>query len=204
VLGRPVWLSRDPIGERGPDGPNLYAYVRNNPINYYDEDGQFANVAIGAATSVASGWLIAKLTGDCYGASDALKDAAAGAVGAGLVSKLNKLYRIAKLRNIAKARGLSNAGQKGYVETWKNGSNQFERLNIKFEAGKSPNLQAGSKVPRFDYRVDAGKYWNPFTGETGPAGALSHVPLEPFIPGVSAAVGAAAGAAMSGSPCDCK
>lgn len=31
-LGR--WLSRDPIEEDG--GVNLYAYVENNPINYYD------------------------------------------------------------------------------------------------------------------------------------------------------------------------
>src|SRR5207249_4544941 len=28
------WLTRDPIGERG--GPNLYGFVGNNPINFYD------------------------------------------------------------------------------------------------------------------------------------------------------------------------
>lgn len=37
-LGR--WLSRDPIGEG--DGPNLYAFVQNNPINYFDPDGMQA------------------------------------------------------------------------------------------------------------------------------------------------------------------
>ena len=33
------WLSRDPLGAMGPDGPNLYSYVRNNPINYIDPLG---------------------------------------------------------------------------------------------------------------------------------------------------------------------
>ena len=32
-----MWLSRDPIAENG--GLNLYAYVLNNPINYWDPDG---------------------------------------------------------------------------------------------------------------------------------------------------------------------
>ena len=31
------WLNRDPLGERG--GINLYDYVKNNPINYYDSYG---------------------------------------------------------------------------------------------------------------------------------------------------------------------
>lgn len=35
--GRLEWLSRDPIAENG--GINLYAYVENNPINYWDPFG---------------------------------------------------------------------------------------------------------------------------------------------------------------------
>ncbi len=34
------WLSRDPIGEVG--GINLYAYVANNPVNYFDPMGAFS------------------------------------------------------------------------------------------------------------------------------------------------------------------
>ncbi|MSU36443.1 MAG: hypothetical protein EXS36_15370 [Pedosphaera sp.] len=36
--GRPIWPNRDPIGEG--DGPNLYAFVRNRPMNYGDIDGR--------------------------------------------------------------------------------------------------------------------------------------------------------------------
>lgn len=36
-LGR--WISRDPLGETG--GANLYGFVANNPLNYYDPNGLF-------------------------------------------------------------------------------------------------------------------------------------------------------------------
>jgi len=39
-LGR--WLNRDPIGERG--GPNLYAFVRGDPINGIDPHGNVSNL----------------------------------------------------------------------------------------------------------------------------------------------------------------
>ena len=37
-LGR--WICPDPVGSA--DGPNLYAYVHNNPFMYYDQFGLFA------------------------------------------------------------------------------------------------------------------------------------------------------------------
>jgi len=43
-LGR--WISRDPIGELGPDGPNPYNYVRNDPTTYVDPHGQFAWIPV--------------------------------------------------------------------------------------------------------------------------------------------------------------
>jgi RHS repeat-associated protein len=46
------WLSRDPIGQRG--GPNLYGYVGNAPINYYDSLGLTPE----AAGAVLAGGLI--------------------------------------------------------------------------------------------------------------------------------------------------
>ena len=36
-LGR--WLSRDSLGELGPDGPNVYGYVLNDPVNGVDPTG---------------------------------------------------------------------------------------------------------------------------------------------------------------------
>lgn len=189
-------MESNPIGLTG--GINTYGYVGANPLTYSDPTGEFANAIVGAIAGVATGYAIAVISGDqCYGVQDALRDAALGAVGAGLLSKANKLYRIVRPRSIARSRGLTKkAGQKGYMETLKGGSNALERLNIKHQAAKSPGIGSGSKVPRYDYRVDAGRYWDPFSGKTGPSGALSHVPLELFIP-----AGVTGGAVGSASSC---
>ncbi|MBL7646490.1 MAG: RHS repeat-associated core domain-containing protein [Candidatus Hydrogenedentes bacterium] len=45
------WLTRDPLGMH--DGPNVYAYVVNNPVSLWDADGRFfggiSGVAVGGA-----------------------------------------------------------------------------------------------------------------------------------------------------------
>ncbi len=89
------WISQDYY--RGdlsiPTTLHRYAYCLLDPINYYDPDGEFANFLIGAATSVALGYGISVLTGEEYSWKEAVTDAALGAVGAGIVSKLNKVRR---------------------------------------------------------------------------------------------------------------
>ncbi len=187
------FLSEDPIGSFS-TSVSQYAYAENSPVIYNDPDGEFVNYIIGGGASVLTGYLISKLTGCDYSFTDALIDAGTGALGVGIASKAQKLYRISKLRRLAKSRGLAQQAKKGYTETWK-AAQGLEKLNIKHQAAKSAGLQKGSYRPRFDYRIDAGKYWDPFTGHTGPKGALSHVPLSPLGPGGAAGVGAGAGAA---------
>jgi RHS repeat-associated protein len=199
AIGR--YVESDPIGLEG--GSSTFGYVEGNPLVYSDEQGKFINIAIGAVTGVLTGYAIAKLTGDeCYGWKDALEDAAFGAAGAGIVSKLTKLYRIAKLRRLAESRGLRNLGRQGYTETWK-APDSLETLDIKFRGGKSPNLHPDSKVPRFAYRIEAGKYLDPFTGRTGPGKSpVAHVPLEPPIPYLAGTAGALSAGAMEAA-CGC-
>ena len=51
MVGR--WVSKDPI-RFGGDGPNLYGYVLNDPVNYLDPSGEYANpIAIGICIYVA-------------------------------------------------------------------------------------------------------------------------------------------------------
>jgi RHS repeat-associated protein len=94
-LGR--WMTRDPIGYAG--GINLYGFVNNNPIIFADPEGHVLNFVIGAASSVATGLVIAgveaAVTGRwTYGWNDAARDAALGAVGVGIAIKAQKLLKI--------------------------------------------------------------------------------------------------------------
>ncbi|MEO0510058.1 MAG: DUF6883 domain-containing protein [Verrucomicrobiota bacterium] len=51
-LGR--WLQRDFLGETGPDGPNVYAYTQNNPVNWFDGTGLWTSAH--SAVAVAAAW----------------------------------------------------------------------------------------------------------------------------------------------------
>ncbi|HEV8498612.1 MAG TPA: RHS repeat-associated core domain-containing protein, partial [Gemmatimonadaceae bacterium] len=82
------FTQEDPIGLAG--GSNLYGFAGGDQVNYSDPFG-LCPMCVGAATGVAEGFLIAKLTGQDYTWKDAALDATLGAVGAGLVSKLNRL-----------------------------------------------------------------------------------------------------------------
>lgn len=58
-----LWLSRDPAGFI--DGPNLYAYVLNNPVSYYDPTGEAVPLIIAGA------WALFEIGSSAYDIYDA-------------------------------------------------------------------------------------------------------------------------------------
>jgi RHS repeat-associated protein len=92
------FTQQDPIGLAG--GLNQYGYANGDPVNLSDPFGLCPS-CVGAVAGVATGFLIAKLTGADYGLKDAAVDAALGAVGGGIVSKLDKLNDLRKAAGAA-------------------------------------------------------------------------------------------------------
>lgn len=196
------WTTKDPIGFDGGD-TNLYVYGANNPINNNDAQGQFVNLVIGAGISVATGYLLSQLTGQCYTATDALIDAATGAAGVGLFNKFRMLSRVNNLRNLAQREGMVSRGLARNIETWvgQNG----KRLDIKYFRSSGPRT---SQVYRAQYRTANGVFRDPFSGAAGPKNSrAAHIPLE-ALDGEAATIGAGQGAAnaatRSNGNCDCQ
>ncbi len=76
-------------------GLNLYGFANGDPVTFSDPFG-LCPWCLGAIGGVVTGYAIAKLTGADYDVGDALVDAALGAAGAGLVSKLDKINDLGK------------------------------------------------------------------------------------------------------------
>nr|WP_306799249.1 RHS repeat-associated core domain-containing protein [Alcanivorax quisquiliarum] len=73
------WTAKDPIRFSG-DGPNLYGYVLNDPVNFIDPRGEFGipGAAIGAAIGGVSSFVGTLVTGGSIGEA-----AMSGIIGAG-------------------------------------------------------------------------------------------------------------------------
>jgi len=74
------WVNRDPLHELG--GINLYGFVANCPIGYFDSDGRWITIAIGAGVGAIWGGITGGLTG---GFNGALAGAIGGAISGGLI-----------------------------------------------------------------------------------------------------------------------
>ncbi len=194
-IGR--WISTDPQEQFD----DFYSYTGGNPIIMVDPDGEAANIVIGAASSVAIGWGIAKLTGQEYGWGDAAIDAATGAACVGIFSKARQLYRISKLTKMSKGAGmtLKHAGKRKIQYVGEKGA----KLTIKkFRNVLSPkgNLnKTGSWIQRAQLQVTEGtksaarQFADPFSGKVGGLkSAAGHIPLEATI-SEAVGIGAAQG-----------
>ena len=177
-----------------------YEFVEADPTAANDPHGEFMNFVIGAVAGVVTGYALALLTGECYDWGDAATDAAMGAVGAGLLSKANKLARISNARKIARKDGmeLKSFDRRTGMEKWDNGNG---RTTIKHKPSKNA---PESNYPRVEYQpARGGPRKDPFTGESGiKNGPAGHARLEPVTPGRSGAAGAG-GALLNPNPSDC-
>ena len=119
-----VWLSRDPAGFV--DGPNLYAYVQQNPWSKFDAEGMFwsALVTAGFAAYDTYQYATGQTSGAEYSKAMALNGAAlladvsTGGMGGGLaVRALNAGVKVAKV--VDKANNIVETAQAA-VETTEN------------------------------------------------------------------------------------
>ena len=130
AMGR--FLQTDPIGQA--DDPNLYAYVRGDPVNLGDPSGEcppvvcgaIAGAVIGAGLEVASQYLQdGKITNGGAVLREAGIGALAGGVGAGAGALIEKGAKVAQLAAIAGKAGsvVAEGGVAGAVSARVKGEN---------------------------------------------------------------------------------
>lgn len=94
-----IFLSEDPSRFAAADS-NLRRYVFNNPPRIRDPTGEAAPL-VGAGVNVLIGYVSARASGHCYSWQDAAKDAALGAVGAGLLVRARVLLNLVRAERLA-------------------------------------------------------------------------------------------------------
>ncbi len=83
---------------------NLYGFAGGDPVNFSDPFG-LCPWCLGAVGGVVTGYALAAVTGADYDWKDAAVDAALGAAGVGIVSKLDKLNDLRRASSALNAGG---------------------------------------------------------------------------------------------------
>jgi RHS repeat-associated protein len=151
----PAWgrfMQADPVRYLG--GSNLYAYTDNDPLNLTDPTGD-CPACIGAVSSVAIGYAISLATGQSYTLQNALTDAALGAVGVGLLNKINQVARLAKfadalpISDIMSATGRTEDITQGVYYLSENGAAYIGQGGVRASGATYAARIAESSVERF-------------------------------------------------------
>jgi RHS repeat-associated protein len=149
-----VWLSRDPAGFG--DGPNLYAYVQQNPWSKFDAEGMFwsAIVTAGFAAYDTYQYATGQTSGAEYSKAMALNGAAlladvsTGGMGGGLALRaLNAGVKVAKAVNKADTIYSTANGAIRTAEAIANGDGTGAVINGVLTAVGAKQSGRGGKAP---------------------------------------------------------
>lgn len=149
-----VWLSRDPAGFV--DGPNLYAYVMQNPWSKFDADGLFwsAIVTAGFAAYDTYQYATGQMSGAEYAGAMALNgaallaDVATGGMGGGLaVRAANATIKVAKAVDKADTLYSTANGAIRTAEAIASGDGTGAVINGVLTAVGAKQMGGGGKAP---------------------------------------------------------